>query len=276
MNVYTDGSCTNNGSLHAKAGYGVYFGETDSRNEYARVIGKQTNNTGELTGFIRGIELSLPEIEKKTVANIYTDSEYVIKCMNGYCKKLVENDWKTSTNKTPPNLDLLQKAYELYTTHKKYINVFHIKAHTDNDDEHSHGNKEADRLANLAVDVDVITKVQDKYYINIDYDSKDKAKTLGAKWDMNAKKWYYTNDTDEDNKRELKLLEESIKNKPEKQCDTNTDIKKIDQTKIYVKIPFNNKNSAKKFGARWDASVKSWYYTEDLSADKISQIKDLM
>ena len=29
-----------------------------------------------------------------------------------------------------------------------------------------------------------------KFYINCPYDEKDLAKTLGAKWDVEAKKWY--------------------------------------------------------------------------------------
>ena len=30
LNVYTDGSCENNGQAGAKAGYGVYFGPSSS------------------------------------------------------------------------------------------------------------------------------------------------------------------------------------------------------------------------------------------------------
>lgn len=46
--VYTDGSCINNGKENAIAGIGIYFGENDVRNVSQRVIGKQSNNTGEL------------------------------------------------------------------------------------------------------------------------------------------------------------------------------------------------------------------------------------
>ena len=55
--VYIDGSCINNGKINAKAGYGVFFDFDDQRNEYGIVNGKQTNNTGELTAFIRAIEI---------------------------------------------------------------------------------------------------------------------------------------------------------------------------------------------------------------------------
>ena len=82
INIYIDGSCINNGNPNAQAGYGVYFKKDDERNEYARVIGKQSNNTGELTALIRAIEIVYDKlnIQSSTIKiNIYTDSEYVIK-----------------------------------------------------------------------------------------------------------------------------------------------------------------------------------------------------
>ena len=85
INVYVDGACINNGSAEAKAGYGVYFGEDDPRNEYNTVKGKQTNNTGELTAFIRALEIL--EDEK------HEDYEkcYLLLNKKEYCKKLLTN-----------------------------------------------------------------------------------------------------------------------------------------------------------------------------------------
>ena len=66
INVYIDGSCVNNGKPNAKSGYGVFFKDSDPRNEYGIVDGKQTNNTGELTAFIRAIEILDENIKNKT------------------------------------------------------------------------------------------------------------------------------------------------------------------------------------------------------------------
>ncbi|KAH9851556.1 hypothetical protein C2E23DRAFT_706998, partial [Lenzites betulinus] len=47
--VYTDGSCEDNGLASARAGAGIWFGEEDTRNEAARVVGGvQSNQTGEI------------------------------------------------------------------------------------------------------------------------------------------------------------------------------------------------------------------------------------
>jgi len=151
IDVYIDGSCINNGKINAKAGYGVFFETDDCRNESNVVQGKQTNNTGELTAMIRALEILKKEIEDKRNINIYTDSEYVMKCTGSYGEKLAKNNWKTKEDKIPPNLKLLQKIYELYHGNKKHIKLHHIKAHTNLSDKHSIGNSQADRLANLAV-----------------------------------------------------------------------------------------------------------------------------
>ena len=56
--VYTDGACSNNGNRKvSKAGYGIYFGENDSRNVSKRLYGHQTNNTAELRAIIHAFDL---------------------------------------------------------------------------------------------------------------------------------------------------------------------------------------------------------------------------
>jgi ribonuclease HI len=290
VNIYIDGSCINNGSPNAIAGYGVYFNNDDKRNEYARVVGKQTNNTGELTAFIRAIEIMFDELTKTpppfNKINIYTDSEYVIKCAGPYGSKLSKNDWKTSTGKVPPNLTLIQRIQEIYKPYKKYIDIFHIKAHTGLSDEHSMGNAEADRLANLAVGVVVsvgdcidntlISNIKepvkyDKHYINIKIEYKDSVKKLGAKWDLSCKKWYYEDNITDANKKEILEIETMSLNNIPNDAGIDVDI----HNKIFVKIPFKNKDAVKKLGCRWEPDKKSWYYMSNLEKNKIDSIKKL-
>ena len=49
LHIYTDGACRGNGTPHARAGYGVYYGPNDPRNISERLSGAQTNNRAELT-----------------------------------------------------------------------------------------------------------------------------------------------------------------------------------------------------------------------------------
>lgn len=293
--VYIDGSCINNGKVNARAGYGVFFDYNDARNESGIVKGKQSNNTGELTALIRALEILKKDIEDKKNINIYTDSEYVIKCSGSYGAKLAKNDWKTESDKVPPNLKLLQKIYELYSPHKKTVKIHYIKAHTNLLDKHSIGNSEADKLANMAIngvlaEDNVFNKDSDnsnlqipvpvvyvKNYINISYNHKDSAKKLGAKWDINKKKWYYEDNLKEDIVSSIKELEAlSIAEKivvKEKGID-NVNVEE-DNEKVYIKIPFKNKEAVKKLGCRWDAQKKSWYYFANLDKNKVNDIMKL-
>lgn len=150
IKVFTDGSCSKNGSINAKAGIGVYFGENDLRNVSRRIEGKQTNNTAELSAVIEVFTILEEEIKQDKKIIIYTDSEYVIKCCTGYGEKCEKNNWKKK-NGGIPNVELVKKAYSLY---KQFDNVEleWVRAHTNKEDKLSKGNEGADRLANRSVE----------------------------------------------------------------------------------------------------------------------------
>ena len=59
-------------------------------------------------------------------------------------------------------------------------------------DEFSIGNREADRLANLAIGVTSCpyANIKKKIYLNVPFEEKEDAKLLGAKWDKKKKKWF--------------------------------------------------------------------------------------
>ena len=140
--VYTDGACSRNGRTNAKAGIGIYFGENDPRNISECIIGKQTNNTAELKAIIKAFDIIKNDIPTKKIA-IVSDSIYAIRCCTTYGEKIINNPKKI------PNKELVLQAYKLYrNTNVKFI---HIAAHTNNNDIHSIGNKNADKLATAAI-----------------------------------------------------------------------------------------------------------------------------
>jgi len=275
IKVYIDGACSNNGKPNAVAGYGVYFGDNDPRNESKRVVGKQSNNTGELTAFIRCIEILEKEINENRTVRIYTDSEYVMKCVTTYGAKLERNDWKTDANKVPPNLKLLQKAYMLFKG-KRNILLHHVEAHTGKDDEHSRGNAEADRLACESIgnmSSNKVKKDDDIVLHWVTFSNKDKAKTIGAKWNVKNKYWYVPQNTSKDVLEKLSLLSKEKEETQSSVSNTGTTDKSVE--KKYIKVSFAKKDKAKSLGARWDPNVKSWYYTSDLSEEKQTALKNI-
>jgi len=247
---------------------------------------------------IRALEILKKEIEDKRNINIYTDSEYVMKCSGSYGEKLAKNNWKTKEDKIPPNLKLLQKIYELYHANKKHIKIHHIKAHTNLSDKHSIGNSEADRLANMAVNPNFEERDDDicgfknlsvaassaKNFISVSYTYKDAVKKLGCKWDMNKKKWYYEDNISEENIKAIRDIENlSLSTEKEKPARSNTcesgtgSSGELDKSnRVYIKVAFKNKDAVKKHGCKWDPEKKSWYYFADTDKNKIEEIMKLI
>ena len=137
--VYTDGSCRNNGSANATGGYGIYFGKDDPRNVSERLTGNVTNNIAELTAIIE----CLKRLGDERVG-LYTDSQYSILCCTTYGEKCKKKKWDSLI----PNVSLVKEAYTLMQE-KPNVKLVHINAQTLKCDEHSIGNREADRLATL-------------------------------------------------------------------------------------------------------------------------------
>ena len=46
-----------------------------------------------------------------------------------------------------------------------------------------------------------------------------------------------------------------------------------DNSRVYISVPFSNKEYAKQNGAKWDNTKKSWYYTGDLSNEKKDKLQ---
>ena len=78
--VFTDGACSNNGKINAKASIGIYFKDNDPRNISRRIKGKQTNNTAELSAILEVFKICSKDIEDGKKIIIHSDSTYSIQC----------------------------------------------------------------------------------------------------------------------------------------------------------------------------------------------------
>ena len=148
INVFTDGSCSMNGSINARAGIGIYFGEGDKKNVSKRINGKQTNNTAELSAVIEVFRVLKEEIEQGKNVIIYTDSEYVLRCCTSYGLKCEKNNWEKSGG--IPNVELIKSLYSLYNRYNN-VQIQWLREHTKNKDKLSIGNEGADNLAKKAL-----------------------------------------------------------------------------------------------------------------------------
>jgi len=149
ITIYTDGACTENGKVGAKAGYGVFFGDNDARNISARLIGRhQTNQRAELFAVLKALETihlgSQGEFRGRPVF-ILTDSMYTINALTIWGQSWERNDWRRPDGQFVVSMDFIKRARELLRTlHDLNIRVkiTHVSGHSG-----VWGNEMADQLA---------------------------------------------------------------------------------------------------------------------------------
>ncbi len=83
-------------------------------------------------------------------------------------------------------------------------------------------------------------------YLNVPYEDKDEVKALGAWFDMSKKMWYVPKNGD---------VSKFTKWLPNGKITTTAKAPK----KMWLNVPFDDKDEAKKLGARWDGDKKQWY-----------------
>lgn len=138
--VYTDGASSGNGYHGAKAGYGVFWGDNDPRNQGGPLPGdRQTNQRAELYAMIRAIE---QDIKGENVLEIRTDSQYSINCVDTWSKSWIKNGWKSSKGTPVENADLVKQLLALRKSRPGKIEFVYVPGHRG-----VYGNEKADQLA---------------------------------------------------------------------------------------------------------------------------------
>ncbi|XP_073529080.1 ribonuclease H1 isoform X2 [Phyllobates terribilis] len=136
--VYTDGCCSRNGRLKARAGIGVYWGPNNPLNVAERLEGKQTNQRAEIQAACKALEQAKSENITKLV--LYTDSMHTINGITKWIHSWKLNGWKMSTGKEVINRGDFEKLDRL--TQGLDVKWMHIPGHAG-----FGGNEEADKLA---------------------------------------------------------------------------------------------------------------------------------
>jgi ribonuclease HI len=147
--LYTDGACTNNGKPGAKASYAYYLPDYKELSDSGRIPDdqSQTNNRGELSGILHGINKVLASFPACDVdLYVYTDSDYSKNCLTKWVSGWIKNKWMTSGNKPVANRDLIEEISGKLVVFNSYC-ITWIPAHTGGSDEHSKNNEIVDRLA---------------------------------------------------------------------------------------------------------------------------------
>lgn len=124
--VFCDGACAGNQYMQNKGGWGVVIITDETICEYSGSEINTTNQRMELIACIKALEILN---NSKNLIEIYSDSAYLINCMNQkwYHKWLI-NGWKTSNKKPVENKDLWLDLIKLVRTKK--IAFHKVTGHT--------------------------------------------------------------------------------------------------------------------------------------------------
>ena len=151
VRIYTDGSCILNGKPNARGGWAVYFPGGQFMNSAQKYTNHPTNQRCELTAIQQALEITRSYIEGGGKVEIYTDSEYCLKCLQEYCKKWSLNGWLKADKRPVENRDIIEPLYKFYSMYWRQIIMKHVRAHTGRQDEHSKANDIVDQMARSTI-----------------------------------------------------------------------------------------------------------------------------
>lgn len=142
VNIWTDGSCLNNGNQNAASGIGIYYGDSDKRN-YSSALksGRVTNNKAELIAILYALIMDFGEHD----VLVYTDSLYSIKCITEYAFKWQANGWMTAKGTPVESSAVIKYILKLIQSRRAcgvQTRFVHVKGHSTDV-----GNNAADTLA---------------------------------------------------------------------------------------------------------------------------------
>jgi ribonuclease HI len=155
IQIWGDGAVKGNGKPEAIAGFGtvIVVDELIVREFNGHLAARkfppyQSNNTGELTAIIKGLEV----LEEPYEVEVFSDSEYVILGMRTRIKNWLANGWKTAEGEGVKNKHLWKQLAELSEKHD--IKWTHIKGHAG-----THLNERCDELAKMGVQQQLVDNV---------------------------------------------------------------------------------------------------------------------
>lgn len=146
IEIYTDGSCRNNGKKHASGGC-AFVVTQDSQKLYEESFFSEgtTNQRMELLAAIKACNFIKNHFPDENV-RIYSDSAYLINCFSQrWWIAWQYNGWKNAKGQPVANIDLWKQIIPFFKNDK--FTFQKVKGHSKNRDSHSVYNNYVDLLA---------------------------------------------------------------------------------------------------------------------------------
>ena len=118
--------------------------------------------------------------------------------------------------------------------------------------------RQADSAARDAVEPEPSLEASpEKTWLNVPYMSRNTAKKLGARWDRDSKRWYAPEGVDLAPLRPF--LPEQQQERDMAVSGSASTVERRAEKPTALHVPYEDKELAKKLGARWDRERKQWY-----------------
>ena len=125
VNIYTDGACSGNQEAENFGGWGAILEYGEHKKEVFGGEINTTNNRMELTALAEALEMLTKE---GLNIKVYSDSSYLIRCMNEkWYENWRRNGWKNANKKPVENQDLWERI--LAHLPNQTFAFFHVKGH---------------------------------------------------------------------------------------------------------------------------------------------------
>ncbi|MBI5020574.1 MAG: ribonuclease HI [Ignavibacteriales bacterium] len=141
--IYCDGACSGNQFSKNAGGWGAVLNFGDLTKEIYGGEKNTSNQRMEITACIKALEA----IKKEEVKiSIYSDSAYLVNCMNErWYESWLKNGWKNAKKKPVENQDLWMRLLELLKKHE--VDFHKVTGHSGNK-----LNERADKLAHHCIE----------------------------------------------------------------------------------------------------------------------------
>ena len=157
--VFTDGSQIRENRTHKSLSvswaYVVKRRDKDTGSVVHRDCGElpktETNQRAELLSIYNAMQWCEQKLsDPRYDINVYSDSDYSIKCLTLWVHAWKRAGWKNANRKPVKHRDIIEPCFELMerlkrTSHR--VVLTHIRSHTHNTDFFANGNAEADQMA---------------------------------------------------------------------------------------------------------------------------------
>ena len=224
--IYTDGSCLGNPGPGGWAVAGAGIKISGGRD-------KTTNNIMEMTAVVQALQQCLAR--NILEIRLFTDSNYVKNGITSWIKNWKRNDWCKSDGEPVKNKDLWIQIDTL-TQRMKHVDWHWVKAHNGHPQ-----NELVDTLAREEATMIKVGSKKQKYYSVV----KGRIPGIYTTWDEAKTQIYeYTG-----------AVYKSFKTETEAKEYMNTPVKE----RIYLDVPYEEKDVVKSNGAKWDPSKKKWW-----------------